>query len=153
MEHLKGGIRMTQMNERLSEIVGPKGTVAVQGDDELVRKLMMIVEGECEGLGPTASARKYGYTRQRYDQLRKAFLAHGAKALVNLRRGPKTNYRRTEEVVRLIIRHRFLDPDASPEIIAQKMRQCGWTISARSIERVVTLYGLQKKTRVVPPKQ
>ena len=27
-------------------------------------------------------------------------------------RGPKTNYRRTEEMVHQIVRHRFLDPDA-----------------------------------------
>lgn len=144
---------MAEMNEELSEIVGANGTIAVRDDDELVRKLMMIVEGECEGLGPSAAARKYCYTRQRYNQLRKAFLEHGTKALANLKRGPKKNYRATEAVIRQIIRYRFLDPDASPEIIAQKLRQCNFAISSRSVERVVTLYGLQKKTRGVPPQQ
>ena len=72
-------------------------------------------------------------------------------ALKSAKRGPKTNYRRTEQVVRQIIRHRFLDPDASAEVIAQKLRQCGWEISTRSVERVIGQFGLQKKTPRVSP--
>jgi hypothetical protein len=45
-----------------------------------------------------------------------------------------------------VIRHRFLDPDASAEVIAQKLRQCEWPISTRSVERVIEQFGLQKKT-------
>jgi len=62
------------------------------------------------------------------------------------KRGPKTHYRRTAEVVRQVIRHRFLDADASPEVIAQKLCQSGWEISIRSVQRVIEEYGLQKKT-------
>jgi hypothetical protein len=54
-------------------------------------------------------------------------------------------------VVRQVIRHRFLDPDASEEVIAQKLRQSGWEISIRSVQRVVEEFGLQKKTLSVPP--
>ena len=144
---------MVEMNRQLSKIVGSEGSVDVRPDDEVTHKLLMIIEGECEGLGPSAAARKYGYTRQRYDQLRRTLLARGAQALANLKRGPKTNYRRTEQVIRQIIRYRFLDPDASADVIAQKLRQCGLTISSRSVERVFALYGLQKKTRGVSPKQ
>jgi hypothetical protein len=66
--------------------------------------------------------------------------------LVLQTRGPKTDYRRTEQVVRLVIRHRFLDADASPQVIAQKLRQAGLSISQRSVERIIADYGLQKKT-------
>jgi hypothetical protein len=45
-----------------------------------------------------------------------------------------------------VIRHRFLDPQISPEVIAQKLVQCGYPISTRSVERVISEYGLQKKT-------
>ena len=69
-----------------------------------------------------------------------------AQALQSQKRGPKTHYRRTAEVVRQVIRHRFLDPDASPEVIAQKLCQSGWEISIRSVQRVIEEYGLQKKT-------
>ena len=62
------------------------------------------------------------------------------------KRGPKNNYRRTDEVVRQIIRHRFLDPKASAEVISQKLRQAGFTASVRSVERVIESYCLQKKT-------
>ena len=66
--------------------------------------------------------------------------------LLSQKRGPKHNYRRTDEVIRQVIRHRFLDPDASAEVIAQKLRQCGLSISTRSVERVIEQFGLQKKT-------
>ena len=70
----------------------------------------------------------------------------GALALQSQRRGPKTHYRRTAEVVRQVIRHRFLDPEASAEVIAQKLSQSGWEISIRSVQRVIEEFGLQKKT-------
>ena len=110
----------------------------------------MLIAGECLGLGPTEAARAFGYTRQRYFQLRTAFAQQGASALVNNTPGPGRHYRCTEEAVRQAIRHRFLDPDASAEVIAQKLTQTGLSISARSVERIVERYGLQKKT---PPLQ
>jgi len=125
---------------------GPEGTLAVAEDDEITFKLAMLYEGECEGLGPVAAARKFGYTKQRYYQLLQAYSEKGAIALVTNKRGPKTNYRRTEEVVRQVIRHRFLDPKASAEVIAQKLQQGNWPISIRSVERIIEAYGLQKKT-------
>ena len=120
-------------------------------DDEITRKLAMLFEGKCEGLGPTQAARKFGYTKQRYFQLLEQFEAQGALALQSKVRGPKTNYRRTEEMVRQIIRHRFLDPDASAEVIAQKLQQAHHLISIRSVERVISDFGLQKKTLRLSP--
>lgn len=66
-------------------------------------------------------------------------------ALAAGKRGPRGNYRRTEETVRRIIRHRFLDPDASAAVVGQKLRQEGEEVSDRSVERVITEYGLQKR--------
>jgi hypothetical protein len=138
-------------DDRAKTIVGNHGVLRTQADDEVSRKLAMLIEGECDGLGPVEAARKYGYTRQRYFQLRKAYEQGGAMALLNKTRGPKTTYRRTSEVVRQVIRHRFLDRDASSEVIAQKLRQTGFSISTRSVERVIAEYGLQKKTLSVSP--
>jgi hypothetical protein len=73
----------------------------------------------------------------------------GAEGLKSLKPGPKGNYRRTDEVVRQVIRYRFLDPKMSPEVIAQKLNQNGFPIAIRSVERVVSEYGLQKKTSYV----
>jgi site-specific recombinase XerC len=39
----------------------------------------------------------------------------------------------------------------SVEVIAQKLNQNGYTIAARSVQRVISEYGLQKKTASVSP--
>jgi hypothetical protein len=137
---------MARFDLKKQVLVGPKGSLSVRRDDEITRKLAMLLEGECEGLGPSKAARKYGFSKQRYFQLRAAFAEGGAAALQSHKRGPKTHYRRTAEVVRQVIRHRFLDPDVSAEVIAQKLRQSGRQISTRSVERTIAEYGLQKKT-------
>lgn len=137
---------MAEFDPNSHALVGTSGRLEVPENDEVTRKLQMLIEGECEGLGPTEAARKFGFSKQRYFQLRTAFSEQGAAALHSQKRGPKTNYRRTAEVVRQVIRHRFLDPEASTEVIAQKLRQSGWPISSRSVQRVIEDFGLQKKT-------
>ncbi len=144
---------MLRFNPEELKIVGSKGTLPIHPDDEITRKLAMLFEGECEGLGAREAAEKHGLTRQRYSQILNAFREKGAEALKSKKRGPKRNYRRSEEVVRQVIRHRFLDSDASAEVIAQKLRQCGWDISTRSVERVISQYGLQKKTPRLSPER
>ena len=106
----------------------------------------MLIEGECGDGGPAQAAAKFGFCRQRYFQLRAAFMQKGALGLRSQKRGPKTHYRRTEELVCQVIRHRFLDGDASTEVIAQKLRQCGFAISKRSVDRVMAQFGLQKNS-------
>lgn len=54
-------------------------------------------------------------------------------------------------MVSQIIRLRFLDPKASAEVIAQKLRQTGVKVSVRSVERTITEYGLQKKLHQLNP--
>lgn len=127
-------------------LAGPAGQLPIPNNDEITLKLAMIYEGDCTELGPLAAARKFGYSKARYFQLRQALTQHGAVALQNQPRGPKTNYRRTPEIVRQIIRHRFLDPEASVAVITQKLKQTHHTLSVRSVERVLADYGLQKKT-------
>jgi hypothetical protein len=132
-------------------LIGPDGELTVPRDDEVTRKLAMLIEGECQGLGPLRAARKFKYSKQRYFQLRHAFEEGGALALQSRKRGPQRPYRRTDEAVRQIIRHRFLDPDASVAVIAQKLTQAGWPVSVRSVERVIEQFGLQKKTLPLSP--
>lgn len=142
---------MAQFNPRNHMLVGPGGELHVPEDDEISRKLLMLIEGECGEEGPLQAAQRFGYSKQRYFQLRAAYQQAGAMALKSQKRGPKTTYRRTAEVVRQVIRHSFLDSDASPQVIAQKLRQSGWTISTRSVQRVLSEYGLQKKTTSMSP--
>lgn len=112
---------MVRFQQRKHALVGQAGSLVVPVEDEITRK-------------------------QRYFQLRELFAARGAAALLSRKRGPQRNYRRTDELVRQVIRHRFLDPDATVEVIAQKLRQSGLPIGTRSVERVIAEFGLQKKT-------
>jgi len=137
---------MIEIHEGTASLWGPKGCLPVKDDDEITFKLAMLFEGQCEGLGPIQAAKKFGYTRQRYYQILDRYIEEGAIGLKNLKPGPKGNYRRTDEVIRQTIRYRFLDPHMSPEAIAQKLNQNGYLIAIRSVERIISNYGLQKKT-------
>ena len=83
---------MLELLDSSAMLVGPAGSILLADDDEITRKLAMLFEGQCEGLGPTHAARKFGYTKQRYFQLLELFQAQGALALQSKVRGPKTNY-------------------------------------------------------------
>jgi len=117
----------------------------VHPDDTVSLKLLMLVEG-VYGLGVKHSIEKYGYTEQRYYQLLKEYQVCGSNGLMNKKRGPKQNSKRTEKLIHQIIRFRFLDPESPPAVISQKLRQIGIPISNRSVERTIQEYGLQKKT-------
>ena len=134
------------LSKKQLSFTGPGGSLLIPNDDEVCRRLAMLIEGECEGLGPGKAAQKYDFTRQRYYQILAAFYEQGVEGLLLHSPGPKTDYRRTDQVVRLVIRCRFLDPEASPAVIAQKIHQQKLAISLRSIERIIADYGLQKKT-------
>ena len=128
-------------------IIGPAGELPVLPDDLVVSRLAMLIEGQCEGLGAAKAAEKLGLSKQRYFQLLKLYREHGSAGLQGHKPGPKHNYVRTDEVERQVIRHRFLDPDASVDIIAQKLRQAGfpistgaWTASSRSTAFKKKLY-------------
>ena len=131
---------------RNNKIRGKKGVLRLLPGDAATRKFLMLLEGQCGDLGPNKAAEEFGFSRQRYFQLLKAYSENGIEGLINKARGPKRKYRRTDQVVRQVIRHRFLDPQASTEVIAQKIRQTGFPISDRSVKRIVSDYGLQKKT-------
>jgi hypothetical protein len=141
---------MLHLDSQQGQLLGPSGALPLSAHDEVTRKLAMLIAGECLGLGPVEAAKVFGYSRQRYCQLREAHAEQGAAGLVNHTPGPGRPSRCTTEAVRQVIRHRFLDPDASPEVIAQKLRQSGLPISTRSVERIIERFGLQKKT---PPLQ
>ena len=134
------------LSKKQLRFTGPGGSLLIPNDDEVSRRLAMLIDGQCEGLGPSKAAQNYDFTRQRYYQILAAFYAQGAEGLLLRTPGPKSDYRRTDQVVRLVIRCRFLDPDSSPAVIAQRIRQQTHAISERSVQRIIADYGLQKKT-------
>ena len=106
---------MIEMDNDKVYLVEPKGSISLADDDLIAIRLGMLYEGECEGNGRTKTAKKFGYTRQRYHQLLKKFKNEGAEGLKKQKRGPKSNYKRTDKVVREVIRYKFLDPKLNYE--------------------------------------
>ena len=47
---------MAQFDLEKQALVGAGGLLSVREDDEITRKLSMLIEGECEGLGPIQAA-------------------------------------------------------------------------------------------------
>lgn len=142
---------MLEFQDGTPVLRGDHGTLRLLQDDVITVRLAMLYEGECQGLGATKAAAKYGVSRARYYQLLEAYKAGGAVALQASKRGPTKPSRRTDELVRQVIRLRFLDPDASVQVIAQKLRQCGFDVSDRTVWRVIEEIGIQKKTLCVQP--
>ena len=130
-------------------IEGLSGSFVIKSDDILSKKLAMLIEVKCLGVKVKNVVKKYGITRSRYYQIKNAYEAEGSSALVEKKRGPKKNYVRTETINNQIIRYRFLDPKITSEVIAQRLKQTGYNVSIRSIERTITEFGLQKKKLTV----
>jgi transposase len=115
--------------------------------DGVSLKFLMLIEG-VYNIGVKESIAKYGYSEQRYYQLLKAYKENGMDGLIDKKAGPKQNSKRSTTVMKQILRHRFLNPLDSAEVIAQKLSQQGITISVRSVERTITEFGIQKKTAI-----
>lgn len=143
---------MFQYDAEKCLLLGPHGSLAVPCGDQASLKMAMLLQGECTEIGPSRAAKNFRYSKSRYYQVREAFIQQGVEALINKKTGPKRNYRRTSEVTKLVIRARFLDPDASAEVIASKLCQDGYPIATRSVERIISDYGLQKKTPFTVPR-
>ena len=118
----------------------------IASTDAIAWKFLMLLEAAASKEETIERiAHKFGYTREHFYTIKKHFEEGGCEALSDKPKGPKSNYKRTDEIEKQIIRYRFLDPEANCEVIAQKMNQTGYTISQRSVERTVNEYGLQKK--------
>jgi len=135
------------MNKTASPI-SIKGSInlSIEPTDPVAWKLLMLYEAASIKADKIASiAKKYGYTREHFYVIKRKFEENGSEGLRDKPKGPKRNYKRTKELEKQIIRHRFLDPEASSEVITQKLQQAGHNISQRSVERTINVYGLQKK--------
>jgi len=126
-------------------IQGTKGKdFVIDTNDKLSIKMAMLFEGHCT-IGVQRAIKKYGYTEPRYYQLLAKYREGGAQALIDQKRGSDTKPVRKNDVLNQIIRFRFLDPLSGCGVIAQKLKQIGYKVSRRSVERTITEFGLQKK--------
>jgi len=142
-----------KFDPKTHQVVGPAGALPVAASDQQAHRFLMLLEGECLENNISAVAQHYGFSRPRYYQLLEDYKIGGLPALEPQKTGPKSNYRRTDQAVRQVLRHRFLDPNASPEVITQKLCQTHFRISLRSVHRIIADYGVQKKTLRTQPQK
>ena len=67
-------------------LTGTAGTIVVDCHDDITKKFVMLFEGQCQGRGAEAAAKKFGYTRQHYYQLFHRFEKGGVEALASKKR-------------------------------------------------------------------
>src|ERR1039457_4524407 len=134
------------ISNSIPPLTGPAGSLPIPPTDPQAQRFRMLLEGQCMQAKIRDVAQRYGYCRQRYYQILKDFTHGGLPALLPRKTGPQSPYRRTEQAVRQVLRYLFLDSEASPAVIAQKLRQTHFQISLRSVHRIIADYGLQKKT-------
>ena len=124
---------------------GDSGNLKISSEDEVAWKLAMLIEGRCSDKTVREVVASYGFSPQRYHQLLAAYERNGTPELISSKRGPQKAHKRTEEVIKQVVRYRYLDKESKPEIISQKLKQNGFDVSARSVFRVFEDYGLQKR--------
>jgi len=128
-----------------TEIIGAHGRLPLSAGDHAARKLALLIMTTCLGDAVVDAVAACGYTRARYYQVRRDYLRGGSDALRRRKPGRTHNTILTPAVEREVVRHLVLDPDATPRVVTQRMRQQGTQVSQRSVERTVTNCGLQKK--------
>lgn len=90
----------------------------------------------------------YGYRSPAgYYRKRNALLKKGIIGLIPQKRGPKNKWRLTDDIIRRIVSIRFHNPQLNSESIADILRQNGFSISRRSVERVLTEFGISQSRR------
>lgn len=109
-------------------IKGLKKDFPVNSHDKLAVKMAMLFEAHCT-IGVKESIMKYGYTEQRFYQLKKKYEKGGTEEIRDKKRGSEKQPVRTEQVVNQIIRMRYLDPLASTDVLTQKLTQMGYNQS------------------------
>jgi hypothetical protein len=113
--------------------------------DRSLLDLLMVLEGSTGRLSVTELCAKYGYRSTRsYYEKRRVFERHGMRGLLPRRRGPKRPTRRTPLVVQRVIAARFECPTRTADEIAARLNADGLRIGSRSVERILSEYGLTK---------
>lgn len=125
-----------------------KGSRKVKSSgDRAATDLAMLLQGETSQLPLAEILAKFGRSRSTYYEKRRLFRDRGFEGLVGLPSGPRAPWRRTEEIERLIVAARMRDPTANAESIARDLARNGRRVSARSVERTLSRFGLTRWSR------
>ena len=126
----------------------PSRSLTVKSKDIIQWRYEMIREASLSKGSIDDICRKYHYSRDMYYYYKGKFDAQGILGLADEKPGPRTATKRTGDVDRMIIEHRFKKPHINMYEIAEQMNKLGIDISARSVSRTLEEHGLSlKKTK------
>jgi transposase len=129
------------------EIKGPGGSLRLRRGDEAALDLVMLIEGETSGRELEDVLQRYGRSRSTYYEKLRRFLELGLEGLLARPPGPRGPWRRSSEVVRLVVTARLRHPSRSAFDIAEDLARLGHEVSVRSVERTLSQFGLTRSQR------
>lgn len=130
------------MTSRPLALRGPRGSLELRPGDEAGLALAMLLEGEASGRELAEVLAEFGRSRSAYYEKLRRFREEGVAGLLPRRPGPRGPWRRSVAVCRLVVRTRLAQPELSAERIAQRLRQAGHRVTARSVARTLAEFGL-----------
>ena len=115
--------------------------------DSLQRRYELIRELKLSGESKEKICEKYGYSRVMGHLYEVSWDTERWNGLKDEKKGPKTKSKRTEELENRVLAIRFKNPEKDMYEIADMLQEEGYTISARSVSRVLSDHGVTLKKR------
>jgi transposase len=134
----------SKMKRSTNEIRGPGGVLPLRAADEAAVDLLMLVDGETSGRNLDEVLTQYDRSRSTYYEKLRRFREEGLEGLLARPPGPRHAWRRPLEVVRHIVTTRLRHPDRGAPAIAEDLARLGHEVSARSVERTLSQFGLTR---------
>lgn len=106
----------------------------------------MIRAARVENISVAEASKLFGFSREYFYKLERAFMARGYVALLGSTMGRRPIIALNQEVVNFIIHRKIEEPKVSGENLRQEIRQFyNVDCSRRTVERIVEKLGLPKK--------
>jgi transposase len=141
-------LTLSVSNSRSASIKGPKGRLRLSLRDAWLRDFLMLLEGETGETPIRELCRRYGYRSPATYYRKRQLLANGGlSGLILHKRGPRGKFRLKDDVVKQIVAMRFQSPEKNSSDIADALKKSGHSVSSRSVERVLSEFGISLSRR------
>ena len=115
-------------------------------DDKLQVKYEMLRSHEVDRVPVSEAASLFGYTRQGFYQIQRAFEQEGMAGLLEKKRGRKGPLKCTPAVVGFLTREKQAEPELSGRELSERLfKQEGIEVHRRTIEKIVSALPRRKK--------
>jgi len=137
---IKDGILILDAGLNCTLIIPPEHVVS--------KKIHMVTLAELTNLSIKETCNLFGYrTRKSYYDIRRAVMQNDIQALLLKKTGPKSPPKRTPELEKRVIQLR-LTTDKNMYEITDTLKAEGFSVESRSVEQILSDYGISKKKRL-----